>query len=59
MPIMMNKATSDQLQSLQSQVADLRNKGYRVTMPLDANDCPKDISHRLGLSGDSWQLIAV
>ena len=54
-----NNATSDQLQSLQSQVADLRHKGYRVTMPLDANDCPKDISHRLRLNGDSWQLMAI
>ncbi|WLP93599.1 ATP phosphoribosyltransferase regulatory subunit [Psychrobacter sp. M13] len=52
----MTTGTSDQLQSLQSQVADLRNKGYRVTMPLDANDCPKDISHRLSMIEDNWQL---
>lgn len=52
----MTTGTSDQLQNLQSQVADLRNKGYRVTMPLDANDCPKDISHRLSMIEDNWQL---
>ena len=55
----MNNATRVQLQSLQSQVADLRQQGYRVTMPLDANDCPKDVSHCLSLNKGSWQLIAV
>ncbi len=55
----MNNATRVQLQSLQSQVADLRQQGYRVTMPLDANDCPKDVSHCLSLNEGSWQLIAV
>ena len=55
----MTTATSEQLQHLHSQVTELRQQGYRVTMPLNAQDCPKKISHRLGLIKNNWQLIAI
>ena len=55
----MTTATSEQLQHLHSQVTELRQQGYRVTMPLNAQDCPKNISHRLGLIKNNWQLIAI
>ena len=52
-------ANCNQLQSLHQQVAELRQQGYRVTMPLNLDDCPLNISHRLSLNNNSWQLTAV
>ena len=48
-----------QLQLLEQQLASLRGKGYRVTRPLDAHDCPKDSSHRLSFIDNQWQLILI
>ena len=50
---------SEQLQLLLQQVASLRQQGYRVTMPLTAEDMPVGMSHCLDLVDNQWQLQAV
>ena len=55
----MNSADNTQMQTLQQQVTDLRQQGYCVTMPLEADDCPTDLTHRLSLLNNEWQLNAV
>nr|WP_227679783.1 ATP phosphoribosyltransferase regulatory subunit [Psychrobacter frigidicola] len=55
----MNDADETQLQALQQQVASLRQQGYRVTMPLDADDCPVGVTHRLSGAGTQWQLTSI
>ncbi|WP_367111640.1 ATP phosphoribosyltransferase regulatory subunit [uncultured Psychrobacter sp.] len=55
----LNNADSKQTQSLQQKVAQLREQGYRVTVPLDANDCPQNITHQLSVVDGDWQLIAL
>ncbi|TXD97669.1 ATP phosphoribosyltransferase regulatory subunit [Psychrobacter frigidicola] len=52
----MNTADDAELQTLQQQVASLRQQGYRVTMPLDADDCPVGVTHRLSVANKQWQL---
>jgi ATP phosphoribosyltransferase regulatory subunit len=52
----MNHADTAQLQTLNQQVDSLRQQGYRVTMPLDADDCPLGVTHRLSMSDEQWQL---
>ncbi|MEC5210411.1 ATP phosphoribosyltransferase regulatory subunit [Psychrobacter sp. PL15] len=54
-----NSADNAQTQALQQQVASLRQQGYQVTMPLDVHDCPVDLTHRLSLIDQQWQLKAV
>ena len=54
-----NNADKLQQQALQQQVFSLRQQGYRVTMPLDTNDCPVDVTHRLSVVGNQWQLTAI
>ena len=53
------QADAEQLQALQQQVSQLRQQDYRVTMPLDADDCPLDVTHKLTLLEQQWQLIAL
>ncbi|AMN67102.1 ATP phosphoribosyltransferase regulatory subunit [Psychrobacter sp. P11G5] len=50
---------SAQKQTLQQQVDSLRQQGYRVTVPLDAHDCPQGITHRLSIVNNQWQLTAI
>lgn len=52
----MHNADSTQKQALQQQVMALRQQGYRVTMPLNSDDSPKNMTHRLKLNTDQWQL---
>lgn len=54
----MNQADDTQKQALQQQIAKWRQQGYRVTVPLNANDCPADVTHRLSLIDDNWQLLS-
>lgn len=53
----MADADSKQTQALQLKVAQLREKGSQVTVPLDESDCPAGVSHRLSMSDGQWQLI--
>ncbi|MGO2278413.1 MULTISPECIES: ATP phosphoribosyltransferase regulatory subunit [unclassified Psychrobacter] len=56
----LTNANTDEMQTLLQQVESLRQQGYRVTMPLDAQDSPDDVTHRLSMSDDSqWQLQTV
>lgn len=50
---------SAQKQTLQQQVDSLRQQGYRVTVPLDAHDCPQGVTHRLSIVNNQWQLTAI
>jgi ATP phosphoribosyltransferase regulatory subunit len=50
---------SEQKQTLRQQVDSLRQQGYRVTVPLDMHDCPQDVTHRLSIVDNQWQLTAV
>ncbi|SNT69338.1 ATP phosphoribosyltransferase regulatory subunit [Psychrobacter sp. LV10R520-6] len=54
-----DNADSTQMQALQQQVDSLRQQGYRVTMPLDAHDCPVGVTHRLSMLDNLWQLQTV
>ncbi len=54
-----NNTDSAQKQTLQQQVDSLRQQGYRVTVPLDAHDCPQGVTHRLSITDNQWQLTAV
>ncbi|MDN3399147.1 ATP phosphoribosyltransferase regulatory subunit [Psychrobacter sp. APC 3426] len=51
-----NSANQEQRQILLQQVESLREQGYRVTMPLNADDRPHDVTHRLGFADNEWQL---
>ena len=53
----MSTATAAQLDALNQYVDSLRKQDYRVTMPLSVQDCPKDITHRLNLVENQWQLV--
>ena len=55
----MHNADSSQLQALTQQVERLRQQAYRVTIPLNADDCPTGMTHRLRLLDNQWQLIAI
>ncbi|MGM8886832.1 ATP phosphoribosyltransferase regulatory subunit [Psychrobacter sp. 1U2] len=54
-----NNMDSEQRQTLRQQVDSLRQQGYRVTVPLDMHDCPQDVTHRLSIVDNQWQLSAV
>lgn len=51
-------STLDQVQkqTLLQQVESLRQQGYRVTVPLNAEDRPADITHYLNVVDNQWQL---
>lgn len=51
-----NNADQAQLQTLQQQVVSLRQQGCRVTMPLNIEDCPANVTQRLSLIDGQWQL---
>lgn len=52
----LHNADKIQKQTLLQQVESLRQQGYRVTMPLDAQDSPANVTHRLGFADNQWQL---
>ncbi len=54
-----DSANDSQLQMLQQQISSLRQQGYRVTMPLNEQDCPQGITHKLSRVDNNWQLAAV
>lgn len=49
-------ANSEQQQALKQTVTELREQGYRVTMPLDPQDTAQGMTHRLSISDGQWQL---
>jgi ATP phosphoribosyltransferase regulatory subunit len=51
-----HNADQAQLQTLQQQVVSLRQQGCRVTMPLNIEDCPVNVTQRLSLIDGQWQL---
>jgi ATP phosphoribosyltransferase regulatory subunit len=55
----LSNADKDQMQMLSEQVKSLRQQGYRVTMPLDTQDSPIDVTHRLSLTDSQWHLQTV
>ncbi len=55
----LNSSDNEQMQLLLQQVASLRQQGYRVTMPLSAEDRPANMTHRLSFIDNQWQLQAV
>lgn len=55
----MDGADAMQIQALKQQVADLRQQGYRVTTPLNNDDCPKKLTHHLKLINGQWQLSSI
>ncbi len=55
----LNSSDNEQMQLLLQQVASLRQQGYRVTMPLSAEDRPVNMTHRLSFMDNQWQLQAV
>ena len=54
----LNSLDNEQMQLLLQQVASLRQQGYRVTMPLSAEDRPANMTHRLSFMDNQWQLQA-
>lgn len=54
----LNSLDNEQMQRLLQQVASLRQQGYRVTMPLNAEDRPANMTHRLSFMDNQWQLQA-
>ena len=46
----------EQKQLLLQQVESLRQQGYRVTVPLNAEDRPTNVTHQLNFVNDQWQL---
>lgn len=54
-----NDANSTEMQALQQQVELLRQRDYRITIPLDKHDCPVNVTHRLSLIDEQWQLMDV
>jgi ATP phosphoribosyltransferase regulatory subunit len=55
----LNTADHEQKQILLQQVESLRQQGYRVTMPLNAEDRPAAITHHLNFVDNQWQLQTV
>lgn len=54
--VAIHNADQAQLQTLQQQVISLRQQGCRVTMPLNIEDCPANVTQRLSLIDGQWQL---
>ena len=54
----LNSSDNEQIQLLLQQVVSLRQQGYRVTMPLSAEDRPANMTHRLSFMDNQWQLQA-
>jgi ATP phosphoribosyltransferase regulatory subunit len=52
----LDTVTDVQMNALSQQVESLRQQGHRVTMPLDKQDCPTGVTHRLILVNNDWQL---
>ena len=52
-------ADDTQKQALEQKLIQLRAQGHRVTVPLDDQDCPQGMTHRLILSHNKWQLMAI
>jgi len=52
-------ATADETQTLSVQVESLRQQGYHVTMPLNIDDRPHDVTHRLVMTDNQWHLQTV
>ena len=55
----LSTADNEQKQTLLQQVESLRQQGYRVTMPLNAKECPAGITHHLKFLDNGWQLQTV
>lgn len=55
----LSSANQEQRQILLQQVESLREQGYRVTMPLNAEDRPSDMTHRLSFIDNHWQLQSI
>ncbi|MGP4969949.1 ATP phosphoribosyltransferase regulatory subunit [Psychrobacter aquimaris] len=55
----LSSASQEQRQILLQQVESLREQGYRVTMPLNAEDRPYDVTHRLSFIDNHWQLQSI
>ena len=55
----LSTADNEQKQTLLQQVESLRQQGYRVTMPLNAKECPVGITHHLKFLDNGWQLQTV
>ncbi|MGP9687925.1 ATP phosphoribosyltransferase regulatory subunit [Psychrobacter sp. AOP22-C1-C5] len=54
-----SSADEEQKQTLLQQVESLRQQGHRVTLPLNAEDRPNNITHQLSFVDNQWQLQAV
>jgi ATP phosphoribosyltransferase regulatory subunit len=55
----LSSANQEQRQILLQQVESLREQGYRVTMPLNAEDRPSDMTHLLSFIDNHWQLQSI
>ena len=55
----LSSANQEQRQILLQQVESLREQGYRVTMPLNAEDRPSDMTHLLSFRDNHWQLQSI
>ena len=51
-----SRVNKEQKQAMLQQVESLRHQGYRVTMPLNAEDRPANTTHQLSLVDNQWQL---
>ena len=52
----LSRVNKEQKQAMLQQVQSLRHQGYRVTMPLNAEDRPANTTHQLSLVDNQWQL---
>ena len=57
--VAMINADKTQQQTLQQQIEKWRQQGYRVTVPLTFEDCPAEVTHRLSLIDEQWQLLSL
>ena len=57
--VAMSNADKAQQQTLQQQIEKWRQQGYRVTVPLTSDDCPAEVTHRLSLIDEQWQLLSL
>ncbi|WP_371834191.1 ATP phosphoribosyltransferase regulatory subunit [Psychrobacter sp. AH5] len=55
----MTDADDNQNQALQQQIDQYRQQGYRVTVPLNIEDSPAGVTHRLSLIDEQWQLSTI
>ena len=55
----LSSVNQEQRQILLQQVESLREQGYRVTMPLNAEDRPSDMTHLLSFKDNHWQLQSI